>query len=466
MQGTGNGMGEKVTVYTQVYNTKAYLEQCISSVLSQTYTNFEYILVDNGCTDGSSEILEKYAKQDQRINLICFEENQHNIWHHLVCEHASGSYCTVLDSDDWWEPDYLERILVFAQKNDLDITCTGTLMHVVDTGALSYRKTDISLVLPREAFAKCIPWYHAFFRTVWGKLIRMEFVKAEAGYITPVKYGGDTLLCFRFLRHAARIGIDCSVLHHYRIHKSSASYQYDSKRFEADIYLYNDAVDFLKAFGSVSDQNKGFLQAVYCNAVADTIDVIKNAAMPEADKLREYRTIARHPLTLAACRECTAQESGSRVRSAFLNAVLRAGSHLNGGGDADFQETLQVVMRVVYPAMNPDFGQFIPPARLPWYLLHAPELVTALAMKDYEGAAQFWENTSLKASEENVEMARTLAALLGNQASYVYYSKLFIELLIQTGALSLADEELAEWEEILPGDEELAALRLELEERK
>ena len=63
-----------VSIYTQVYNTKSYLEKCILSVLNQTFPNFEYILIDNGCTDGCKEILEHYAAQDNRIRLIRYEK--------------------------------------------------------------------------------------------------------------------------------------------------------------------------------------------------------------------------------------------------------------------------------------------------------------------------------------------------------------------------------------------------------
>lgn len=67
-------MEPKIIVYTRAYNTKPYLRQCIESVLNQTYSNFIYIIVDNGCTDGSSEIIEEYAGKDDRIRRIRFEK--------------------------------------------------------------------------------------------------------------------------------------------------------------------------------------------------------------------------------------------------------------------------------------------------------------------------------------------------------------------------------------------------------
>ena len=64
-----------ITIYTQVYNAKPYIRQCVESVLHQTYPHFEYYLADNGSTDGCKEILEEYAASDSRIKLFRNEKN-------------------------------------------------------------------------------------------------------------------------------------------------------------------------------------------------------------------------------------------------------------------------------------------------------------------------------------------------------------------------------------------------------
>ena len=112
---------QKVSVCTRVYNTKPYLAQCVTSVLSQTYKNIEYIIVDNGCTDGSKELLEEFAAKDKRIKLYRFEENRvAPLEFQMLLSHASGKYFTILDSDDWWESDYLERLVLLMEENNLD----------------------------------------------------------------------------------------------------------------------------------------------------------------------------------------------------------------------------------------------------------------------------------------------------------------------------------------------------------
>lgn len=380
MENTNSSAKEKghtpfVTVYTQVYNTKPFLTQCIESVLAQTFTDFEYIVVDNGCTDGSSELLDYYSKQDHRIRLIRHEKNQRGFWPRLISESAAGYCLTVLDSDDWWEPNYLERLVNMLETEKLDIACTGSVMHHMASGEQGLRSIEQPMILEKEDFARELPWYHAFFRTVWGKLIRMEFVRSLPENAVPVIiYGGDTLWCFQLLRHVDRIGIDNSVLYHYRIHSKSISYQYNSKRFEADVYLYNDAVDFLSAYGPVSQQNRDFLQCVYSNAVIDTVGVIQKSTLSPAEKLREYRTIAGHSLTQTAYQECT-YDAAVQSRTYLLKAALRAGIAVGSKQDQDLSTTMQL--------LSPHCGLAVSPSSAPLFAKE-PELLQALIQDDPE----------------------------------------------------------------------------------
>lgn len=357
-------MEDKVTIYTRAYNTRDYLEQCIESVLSQTYQNFEYILVDNGCTDGSGRIMERYAEADKRITLVRFEKNTRIDTRKVLEKFSVGSYVTLLDSDDWWDEDYLKCLVEAAEKTGADIVATGTMMHRNQAGQESVRGLERRFIFKDTQFPMGFPLYHALFRTTWGKLFRSELymttsVPAEKLAALGSAYGGDTLAAFTYLRKAKQICIDASVLHHYRIHKSSTSYQYDPKRFEADVFLYNDAIDFLSAYGPVSAENRDFLQRVYSNAVADTLDLIHNSTLAPPDKLREYRVIASHPLTQAAYRECK-DEDAAQSRRVLLDRAIQAGMLLNGADNADF--------RTVFQYLLPACGKAVTSQNLPLFL--------------------------------------------------------------------------------------------------
>ena len=120
-------MSEKlISLIIPVYNTSKYLKVCIESLLNQTFKDFEMILVDDGSTDNSEEIIKEYQKQDSRIKLI--KENHNGVGNarNIGLMHAQGKYVQFLDSDDFFENNMLEEMSQQAEKNELDIVyCTA-----------------------------------------------------------------------------------------------------------------------------------------------------------------------------------------------------------------------------------------------------------------------------------------------------------------------------------------------------
>lgn len=313
-----------ITIYIQVYNVKPYIRRCIDSVLNQTYSNFELFIFDNGCTDGCEAILRSYAQHDARIHLTRIEKNDTSHWHYLdIMNQVNGDYFAVLDSDDWWDNDYLERLLSFAEKNNLDIACTGTAFHDKGDEISSKRSINQQFIINKSQFGLYYPNYHAFFRTYWGKLVKMKLARTDPFQGRHISYGRDTICCFYWLRKAAVIGIDASVLYHYRVHLQSSSYQYNSSRFDADIILYQDALDFLKPYGPLSSRNREFIHLVYANAIADTAWVIHNSNLSPEEKLHEYATIVQHPVTQRAYhyQETSCENSRTQLLHASLAAA-------------------------------------------------------------------------------------------------------------------------------------------------
>lgn len=321
----------KVTVYTQVYNASAYLEKCVESVVRQTYQNFDYILIDNGSTDNSREIMQRYAELYPNIKLVLYDKNELSPrWLYHARENCEDNYLTKLDPDDWWEPTYLEELVNFAQVNNLDIACTGSVFHYLPGGEKRERSIPQTLVISSREFNTLYPYYHQFFRTTWGKLIRSNIVRQYTP-IPNLVYGTDTVLVFSWLRQANRIGISNSVLHHYLIHNSSVSYQYKPLRFTSDIALFQDALDFLQGYGPVSLQNLTFLYIVYCNAVTDTLNVIEKSQLSPKEKLEEYKKIALEPITQGAYQ--VSDESATNSKGFLFLYMLKNASLVENSQD-------------------------------------------------------------------------------------------------------------------------------------
>lgn len=118
-------MKVKISIIVPVHNTELYLNRCIDSILAQTCSDFELILVDNGSVDRSGSICDSYAETDNRIVAIHIKESGsakgRNIGLDYVFQHNNSEWVTFIDSDDWISPLYLEKLLDDAEKNGIAV---------------------------------------------------------------------------------------------------------------------------------------------------------------------------------------------------------------------------------------------------------------------------------------------------------------------------------------------------------
>jgi teichuronic acid biosynthesis glycosyltransferase TuaG len=112
-----------ISVITPIYNSEKYIDDTIESVLAQTYTNWEMLVVDDCSTDKSALVVKKYAGQDRRIKYLCLERNSGAaIARNKALELAMGEIVAFLDADDIWKPEKLEKQLKFTVENDYGFT--------------------------------------------------------------------------------------------------------------------------------------------------------------------------------------------------------------------------------------------------------------------------------------------------------------------------------------------------------
>ncbi|MED3646437.1 glycosyltransferase family 2 protein [Halalkalibacterium halodurans] len=118
--------GPVVSIITPCYNAEMFIRDTIESVLNQTFSNWEMVIVDDGSTDRTVQIVESYASQDERIRLIQLEKNSGPaVSRNTAIQHARGRYLAFLDSDDQWLPEKLERQLEFMQKRNVAFSFTS-----------------------------------------------------------------------------------------------------------------------------------------------------------------------------------------------------------------------------------------------------------------------------------------------------------------------------------------------------
>lgn len=114
-----------VSVIVPIYNTEKYLKKCVDSIIGQTYKNIEIILINDGATDNSGTICDEYAKTDRRITVFHNENAGLSLTRKFGVDRSRGEYVAFVDSDDWVEEDFLEKLLSFRNMQDVDLVTSG-----------------------------------------------------------------------------------------------------------------------------------------------------------------------------------------------------------------------------------------------------------------------------------------------------------------------------------------------------
>lgn len=112
-----------LSIIVPVYNVESYLADCLDSILAQTFTDFEVLLVDDGSTDNSPSLCDRYAARDGRIRCFHKENGGHMSARQEGFKQARGAYVSFIDSDDWIDPAMYEQMCDAAKKYDVDVIC-------------------------------------------------------------------------------------------------------------------------------------------------------------------------------------------------------------------------------------------------------------------------------------------------------------------------------------------------------
>lgn len=113
----------KLSVIVPVYNVEQYIHKCVDSILSQTYADFELILVNDGSPDNCGKICDEYASKDNRVKVIHKQNGGVSEARNVSLDAAKGEYISFIDPDDWIDKDMYEQTLGYMADNDLDIVC-------------------------------------------------------------------------------------------------------------------------------------------------------------------------------------------------------------------------------------------------------------------------------------------------------------------------------------------------------
>ena len=125
MEGKNEVICERISVIVPIYNTEKYLARCIESILCQTYTNLEIILVDDGSTDKSGDICDFYARKDNRVKVVHKENGGAAAARNFALNMVTGQYIGFVDSDDYTDIEMYQKLYEKAKQENADIVVCG-----------------------------------------------------------------------------------------------------------------------------------------------------------------------------------------------------------------------------------------------------------------------------------------------------------------------------------------------------
>ena len=236
----------KLSVIVPVYNTEKYLRECIDSILAQTFTDFELILVNDGSTDGSGAICDEYTEKDPRIQVIHQENGGITVARKCGVRVARGEYVTFVDSDDWIEQEMYEAMLEYGGKIDPDAVICGMLLEtatrilpsqeIVKAGFYDKNRMQEELYpIMLFDFAHGTP---AVNPSLCNKLFKKQLLGNIIEQVNDtITYGEDALCTYSGLMDADTIYIVDRNMYHYRNHSESVCNTYSCSLLEKFLLL-------------------------------------------------------------------------------------------------------------------------------------------------------------------------------------------------------------------------------------
>lgn len=196
-------MSPKLSLIIPIYNTGAYLPRCLDSILSQSYTDFELLLVDDGSTDNSSAICEEYAQKDTRIKVFHRENGGICAARNTGLDHAQGEWIYQMDSDDELIPDGLQTLMNCISE-DVDVVMGGYEQYDLDGNLIETERDHATLTLSRrDSLLVLFPehsLYYSYLGYVWIRLFRNRIIQDHTlRFDTTVRFKEDALFVTEYL---------------------------------------------------------------------------------------------------------------------------------------------------------------------------------------------------------------------------------------------------------------------------
>ena len=218
-----------ISVIVPVYNGEAFLDQCLESIVAQDYARLEIIVVDDGSTDGTAAISDRWAERDNRIRVIHQPNGGHSAARNAGLDAMSGELMMMVDSDDVLHPDFVTVLLDLMCRHDADIAVGDYVAFEGSTPDFSrYQSTGTTRVLDQHEALLAVFYQQGLTHSPWGRLFKASLfdgIRFPLGIIYE-----DLAVIYPLLKHCERVVTTSQVLYGYRQHESNSMRVFSPRR--------------------------------------------------------------------------------------------------------------------------------------------------------------------------------------------------------------------------------------------
>lgn len=210
-----------ISIITPVYNAEIYLDECIESILRQTYTNIELILINDGSTDNSLNICKKWENRDKRVKVINKKNEGVAIARNKGIDEAKGELIGFVDSDDTIEPEMYDVMYQDMLNTDSDIIMCNSESNIdgkkIGDRRVGYNNFEIK---GRDACNRFLAYDKLFVSAVWSKLYKKDAI-GSVRFMESIRLGEDYCFNGMIYPQIAKLYYEDKVLYNYRIREGS-----------------------------------------------------------------------------------------------------------------------------------------------------------------------------------------------------------------------------------------------------
>ncbi len=295
-----------ISVIIPVYNVEKYIYQCLDSVVGQTYSNLEIILVDDGSTDNSGCICDEYAKKDNRIKVIHKENGGLSSARNVALDIATGEYIAFVDSDDYLSLNTYEKCLEKLLETSADVcmfshfTTNGTehTAHKLGLEREFYCKEEIRDIILPKFFGK-IKIDEALEGFVWRQVFRRNIIgnlrfRSEREY-----FAEDVVFDLELYSKGVSLCVINEPLYFYRYVEASLSNKYRENLFDKLQNLLSFMTETAESVG-LDNVKERILNRAYIFAIFACRNIKNGVKLTKKQKIQGIKEIAQSPYVIEA----------------------------------------------------------------------------------------------------------------------------------------------------------------------